>query len=98
MLGGLVVSIAEWIAILGAWPAFANGQKVDVCHRPPGNPDNVRLIEICVPGAQRQRAKALGGSRAASSRTSQDTLCPALPPRVAPGATRSVLRAPAAAS
>lgn len=28
--------------------AFAKGEKVDVCHRPPGNPDNTKIISVSV--------------------------------------------------
>jgi hypothetical protein len=48
-----------------------------------------------VPGCGSTRAVA---SLAASLRTSQDTLCQGLPPRVPSRATRSVLAAPGAAS
>lgn len=42
----LVVLVAAAAAVLSVSSAFAKGHKVDICHRPPGNPDNVHVISI----------------------------------------------------
>ncbi|HTG37065.1 MAG TPA: hypothetical protein VLB76_29465 [Thermoanaerobaculia bacterium] len=37
------------VVVLGAAAAFADSQgKVDVCHIPPGNPDNAHVINVSV--------------------------------------------------
>src|SRR5438128_1928266 len=46
-----IISFAALISIAGGTAIFAGGgqQKVQVCHRPPGNPSNYQTITIGVP-------------------------------------------------
>lgn len=41
--------LAAVLAVLGAAAAFADSDgKVDICHIPPGNPDNAHVINVSV--------------------------------------------------
>jgi hypothetical protein len=49
MLRCLPVLLLVWLSV----PALAAGDKVTICHIPPGNPENVQIIEVSAEAAQK---------------------------------------------